>query len=66
MRSDSSINKLIGNLRAAELVAKASWYILENAGRVAAMEFHREVGKRSIFPAASLAHPWSISLPRLP
>lgn len=39
---------------AAELIAKASWYILENAGRVAAMEFHREVGTLSNSSAASV------------
>lgn len=27
----------------AEIIAKASWYVLETAGRVAAMDFHREV-----------------------
>lgn len=30
-------------MSAADLIAKASWYILENAGRVIAMDFHREV-----------------------
>lgn len=56
---DPFINKLIENLMAAELIAKASWYILENAGRVAAMEFHREVGTLSNSSAASVADPWS-------